>query len=539
MTLFRIWAAGPQGKPAAKLHPLPFFSYRHTGETNGWKRIPIFAQKYFCVLIPALFYQIFVRSFSDGNGDGIGDLRGIIHKLDYLAYLGVEGIWLSPVFPSPSYHKYDVTDYYGIDPEYGTLADFEELVEAAGRKGIKILLDLVVSHTSRQHPWFTEAQNHPDSPYRDYYIWKSPEVIRNLGLGTRHVTPDTAIRKPWHEAPGNTEKYYAIFSPEMPDLNLENLPTRIEILEIARFWMRKGVYGFRLDAAKHLYPAWMPPERNVRFWEALREELEKEFGSVYLVGEVWSVPQKVAPFFRGLTASFNFELCYDIRDVLLHERDSKNLVTKLQESYRIYEEVNPGFIDATFLGNHDQERIASVLQNHTRKLMAAANLLLTLPGNPFLYYGEELATEGKKPDPRLREPFLWNYRHNDLFRTGWIRGHYSHDLRLRPLAVQSEDQDSVFSHYRRLIAFRKAHPALAQITPVNLEESGLSDDTVISFIRTNPEEKLLILQNLSNEIRTLELNFSVNQLLLSTQKSTFSDTLACLQPFGLLVLGLE
>lgn len=490
-------------------------------------------------MIPALFYQVFVRSFSDSNGDGIGDLRGIIHKLDYLAYLGVEGIWLSPVFPSPSYHKYDVTDYYGIDPEYGTMADFEELTEAAGRKGIKILLDLVVSHTSYLHPWFTEAKSSEDNPYRDYYIWKSPEVIRNLGLGTRHATPDTAIRKPWHKISGNTEKYYGIFSEEMPDLNLENLPTRIEILEIARFWLRKGVYGFRLDAAKHLYPAWLPPERNVRFWEALREELEKDFGGVYLVGEVWSAPAHVAPFLRGLTASFNFELCYDIREVLLHERDTRNLVSKLLESYRIYEAVNPAFIDATFLGNHDQERIASVLKNHTRKLMAAVNLLMTLPGNPFLYYGEELATEGKKPDTRLREPFLWNYRHNDLFRTGWIRGHYSHDLRLRPLAVQSEDRNSVFSHYRRMIAFRKAHPALAQISPANLEESGMEEDTLISFIRTNPAEKLLILQNLSNEIRTLELNFSVNQLLLSTQKSTFSGSVACLQPFGLLVLALR
>lgn len=490
-------------------------------------------------MIPSLFYQVFVRSFSDGNGDGIGDLRGIMHKLDYLADLGVEGLWLSPVFPSPSYHKYDVTDYYEIDPEYGTMTDFEELVAAADRKGIKILLDLVVSHTSCQHPWFTEAKGSADSPYRNYYIWKSPELIRNLGLGTRHATPDTAVRKPWHKSSGNTEKYYAIFSPEMPDLNLENLSTRIEILEIARFWLRKGVYGFRLDAAKHLYPAWMPAERNVLFWEALREELRKDFGFVYLVGEVWSVPSRVAPFLQGLTASFNFELCYDIREILLHEHDTRNLIAKLLESYRIYETVNPGFIDATFLGNHDQERIASALQNHTRKLMAAVNLLMTLPGNPFLYYGEELATEGKKPDPRLREPFLWNYRHKDLFRTGWIRGHYSHDLRLRPLAIQSEDRNSVFSHYRRMIAFRKAHPALARITPVNLEETGIEDNTLISFIRTNPEQKLLILQNLSNEIRTLELNFSINQLLLSTQKSTFSDSLACLQPFGLLVMELS
>lgn len=487
-------------------------------------------------MAPSLFYQVFVRSFSDGNGDGTGDLRGIIEKLDYLAYLGVEGLWLSPVFASPSEHKYDVTDYYHIDPEYGTLHDFEELVDAAGQKGIKILLDLVISHTSRLHPWFREAQSSPESPYRDYYIWKSPEVIRNMGLGTRHATPDTALQKPWHKAPGNREKYYGIFSEEMPDLNLENLPTRIELLEIARFWLRKGVYGFRLDAAKHLYPAWLPADRNIRFWEAFREELEKDFGPVYLVGEVWSAPSRVAPFLRGLTASFNFELCYAIRDVLLHERDTRHLVNLLLESYRLYREVNPHFIDAIFLGNHDLERIASVLQNHTRKLMAAVNLLMTLPGHPFLYYGEELATEGKKPDAHLREPFLWNYRHNDLFRTGNRPARYSHDLRLRPLAVQSEDRHSIFSHYRKMIAFRKAHPALSGMH--TLEASGIRDEALISFIRTDEVKKLLIIQNVSNEIRTTELNFSINQLLLSTQKSTLTGQTACLQPFGLLVLEL-
>jgi alpha-amylase len=489
--------------------------------------------------IPSVFYQIFVRSFSDFNQDGIGDLRGVIHKLDYLAYLGVDGIWLSPIFTSPSYHKYDVVNYYEIDPEYGTMADFEELIEEAQKREIKIILDLVISHTSKEHPWFLEAQSSPENRFRDYYIWKSPKLIKQLRLEQREATADTGIENPWHKASRNTEKYYGIFSHGMPDLNLENLQTRIEILHIARFWMQKGVYGFRLDAAKHIYPAWANPEKNIVFWEALRKELEKDFGQVYLVGEVWAVPDKVAPFFKGLNANFNFELCYDIRDALKLEWDFKGVIKKLLNSYEIYAKENPNFIDATFLGNHDQERIASVFKGNKQKLKAAINLLMTLPGNPFLYYGEELGTEGKKPDKRLREPFIWNYKSNDYFRTDWIKGVYSNEKRLRPLSIQSDDKNSVFSHYRKMIAFRKTHDSLKQISPVNMEDSGIDDPGIISFIRTNPAQNLLVIQNLTKVKRSLEHNFEVKEVLLNTQKSTISNTTATLGSFGLLVVALN
>ena len=489
--------------------------------------------------VPSVFYQIFVRSFSDFNQDGIGDLKGITHKLDYLSYLGVEGIWLSPIFKSPSYHKYDVSNYYEIDPEYGTMQDFEELVQAAKQHGIRIILDLVVSHTSYKHPWFLSSAQSKDNPYRNYYIWKGAKAIKTLGIETRQASLDTAIKKPWHKSEGNTQKYYGIFSKGMPDLNLENRKTRIEILEIARFWLQKGVYGFRLDAAKHIYPAWEPSEKNIVFWEALRKELEKDFGYVYLVGEVWSTPDKLAPYYRGLTASFNFELCYDIRDVLLREKDYKHLVQKLMASYRAYANVNSNFIDATFLGNHDQERIASVFKNNKRKLKAAISLLMTLPGNPYIYYGEELGTEGKKPDYRIREPFLWNFSSDDYFRTKWIKGKYSNEKRLRPLSVQAADSGSVFSHYRKMIAFRKNNPALTQISPINLVSTGIKDTKILSYFRTHPSQNLLILQNLSNENRSIELKSAINQLLLSTQKSTFADNMAELRPFGMLVLALS
>lgn len=489
--------------------------------------------------VPAIFYQIFVRSFSDFNQDGIGDLKGITQKLDYLAYLGVEGIWLSPIFPSPSYHKYDVTDYYAIDSEYGSMEDFEELIREADKRNIKILLDLVVSHTSLSHPWFLEAAQSKNSPYHDYYIWKSPKTIREMGWETRKATLDTGIKKPWHSIKGKSQKYYGIFSDRMPDLNLENRATRIEILEIARFWLRKGVYGFRLDAAKHLYPAWLPLERNTEFWTALQTELKKDFPDVYLVGEVWAPSEIVAPYFRGLNANFDFELCYDIRDVLIYENNYKNLIQKLLRSYAIYAQVNQNFIDATFLGNHDQERIASALKNNKRKIKAAFNLLMTLPGNPYIYYGEELGMEGKKPDHRIRESFIWNYSGNDYFRTTWLKGKYGNETKLKPLSAQSERKDSIFNHYKNMIAFRKGNPALVQILPVNLVESNIDHPKIISFIRTHSEQNLLVLQSLSKETIYVEINFSIKALLLSTQRSKISGKWAKLQAFGLLVLVLN
>lgn len=486
---------------------------------------------------PGIFYQIFVRSFADANQDGIGDLQGIAHKLEYLAYLGVEAVWLSPIFPSPSYHKYDVTDYYAIDKEYGTLEDFEQLINKANELGIKIILDLVVSHTSRLHPWFVEALKDENSQYRDYYIWKSKQVIKNLGLTKREISPDTAITNPWHEVKGSDQNYYGIFSDGMPDLNLENQQVRIAILEISRFWMRKGVYGFRLDAARHIYPAWYPVEKNIDFWEALREELETEFGEVYLVGEVWSAPEKVAPYFRGLKANFNFELCYDIRSVLSNEKDETDIIKKLAEAHEIYSKVNPDFVDAIFLGNHDQDRIASVFKNQSAKLQAAINLLMLLPGQPYLYYGEELGAEGKKPDEFLREAFIWNYHENDYYRAKTQEGKYGNEKRLTPLSIQSANPNSVFSHYKKMIAFRKAHPALAQVTPINLLLSYIEDDELISFIRPSEEQNLLIIQNISRFEKTVKAE--EGDLLLSTHESGLKVDKWVLNPFGLLVISLS
>ncbi|HEY0109028.1 MAG TPA: alpha-amylase family glycosyl hydrolase, partial [Fibrella sp.] len=263
-------------------------------------------------------YELFVRAFSDSNKDGIGDLNGVTQKLDYLSDLGISAIWLMPINPSPTYHKYDITDFYGIDRDYGTLADFRRLIDEAHQRGIAVLMDLVIHHTSIKHHWFQEAAKGPDNPYRAFYKWMLPAEIKRRKLATRDITADSNERSPWHNVPGTdtrnpaTEKYYGMFWSGMPDLNFDHQPLREEIYKIVRYWLTDvGVDGFRLDAARHLYREAEEP-KNHQFWEEFGQVVQAAKPGAYLVGEVWTRPNKVAPYFRGLQANFNFDLALEL-----------------------------------------------------------------------------------------------------------------------------------------------------------------------------------------------------------------------------------
>ena len=333
------------------------------------------------------WYSVFVRSFADSNGDGIGDLPGLIHKLDYLAELGIDGIWLLPVHPAPSYHKYDVIDYYSIDPEYGTLQDMKKLISEAHKRNIKVILDLVVNHTSELHPWFMRAQQNKRSVYRDFYVWKD----------ARYLPPGEESQ--WHRpvAGPRSEAYYGLFWKGMPDLNYDHERVRANVIDIARYWLDMGVDGFRLDAAMHIYP----PDRNddnIRWWQEFRKALDKTHPHHYLVGEVTESCAFIGPYLRkGLHACFNFELAEHIIQAINYGRHDC-LVSWLMSVNNYYRDQDPGSRDAMFLSNHDQTRIASRLGGDLQKIKLAASILLTLPGDIYLYYGEELGMFGDKPD---------------------------------------------------------------------------------------------------------------------------------------------
>ena len=446
-------------------------------------------------------YEIFVRSFADSNGDGIGDLNGITTKLDYLKDLGISAIWLMPISPSPSYHKYDVTDYYDIDPEYGTMADFRRLITEAHRRNIAIIIDLVLHHTSIRHHWFQEAAKGPDNPYRNYYKWLHPDEIKRQKLATRDITADSGERSPWHSVRGETydEKYYGMFWSGMPDLNFDHPPVRDEFFRIARYWLQDvGVDGFRLDAARHLYRE-SEETKTHEFWQEFGRVVEAAKPSAYTVGEVWTRPERIAPYFRGLKANFNFDLALMIEEVVRREDDTEDLIEFLAYVHGVFGNVNPEFIDALILSNHDQNRIGSLLNNNLNQLKVAANLLLTLPGLPYLYYGEEIGMLGLKPDENLREPFLWDVRNRDRQRTHWRRGTYSTSQTVRPLAQQQADPDSLFSHYKRLIQVRNGHPVLNDNLS-RLVQTGIRQTGTLSFIRQSTNgQRCLVIHNLTQQ----------------------------------------
>ncbi len=365
----------------------------------------------------SVFCEIFVRSFADSDGDGIGDLRGLTSRLDYLndgdasttTDLGIEGIWLMPVFASPSYHGYDTIDYEAINPPYGTTADFDAFIAAAHARGIRVVLDLVINHTSNRHPWFVESSASPRAPKHDWYVWR---------------TDDPGWRQPWGGGPTwhelNGAYYYGVFGGGMPDLNFENPSVRAEVKAIASYWLERGVDGFRLDAARHLVEDG-PGDLQTNtpgthaFWKEFAAHVRSVEPEALLVGENWTSTENIAPYFGStatvaggdeLPMSFDFPLAGSILRAV-RTGDASPIVATLADIARLYP---AGVLDGTFLSNHDTPRVATELGSDPVRLRSAAALLLTLPGSPFLYYGEEIGLAGGKPDPNIRTPMPWNDR---------------------------------------------------------------------------------------------------------------------------------
>lgn len=453
------------------------------------------------------FYEIFVRSFADSDGDGVGDLRGLTSRLDYLndgdptttSDLGVEAIWLMPVFASPSYHGYDVTDYYSINPQYGTMADFEALLAAAHARGIRVIVDLVINHTSNRHPWFVEATSSPRSPRHDWYVWRPDDP------GWRQPWGGGAT---WHAM--NGEYYYGVFGGGMPDLNFENPSVRAEIKAIASFWLARGVDGFRLDAARHLVEDG-PGEQQCNtpgthaFWREFAAHVRAVSPEALLVGENWTSTENIAPYFGStdsvaggdeLPMSFNFPLAGSILQAVRNGTPAP-IVAKLADIARLYP---AGVLDGTFITNHDTPRVATELGSDPARLRMAAALLLTLPGTPFLYYGEEVGLTGDKPDPNIRTPMPWNnYEPGGGFTTGAPWRSFAAGRDQANVATQTGDATSLLTHYRRLIHLRAMAPALRRGSMTLLD---VGDKPLLAFIREADGERMLVVHNLGTSNAT-------------------------------------
>ena len=483
-------------------------------------------------------YEIFVQSFADSNQDGIGDIPGMTSKLDYLKALGVEGIWLMPINPSESYHKYDVMDYKEIHPDYGTLNDFKIFVEEAHKRGIHVIIDLVINHTSAKHPWFQEAIKGPNNPYRDYYVWGDIEEIADqIEKKETHLDSDNITQ--WHAVGGKTEEphYYGFFWGGMPDLNFDNPKVREEIFNIGKFWLEQvGIDGFRLDAAKHIYPD-DRPEDNHQWWVEFRKKMEAVQPNVHLIGEVWDDAETVAPYLAGLHSTFNFDLGKKIIEVV-NSSEHGDLVETHKQIQNYYKKVTPNFIDATFLTNHDQNRIMSELGDQAEKAKLAATILMTLPGAPYIYYGEELGMRGKKPDENIREPFLWGKKAAE--NTNWRETKYNKQERFFSLVAQIEDEKSIYNHYKEVIALRRKSSVLSI---GGLDAFETENDNVLSFKRNYNGEELLVLHNLTNQQAKINKNEELEifgELFFASKAGiSFAAQQLLLPPYGSVIFSKE
>jgi alpha-amylase len=438
----------------------------------------------------AVFYEVFVRSFQDSNGDGIGDLNGLIDRLDYLndgdpatsTDLGVTALWLMPIMESPSYHGYDVANYYKVDADYGTDADFQRLVDEAHERGMRVIIDLVLNHTSSMNPWFIASLSR-SSPYREWYVWSD-------------VNPGYA--GPWDEQVWHLRGgafYYAIFWSGMPDLNYRNPAVTTRMFDVARTWLvDRGVDGFRLDAVRHLIEDGASQEDTpaTHSWLAEFNAAVKGWApDSYLVGEVWAEPEVIVPYLnREVDQCFEFSLAEAIVSGVRDGAPSR-VSGALARVLRLYPE--GGF--ATFLSNHDQERVMSQLLGSGAKAKLAAAVLLTLPGTPFIYYGEEIGMTGTKPDERIRTPMQWASSPADGFTTAIPWEPVQTDAASRTVDSQATDASSLLSTYRQLIRLRLGHASL-RTGSTALVDAGTAP--LLGYVRAVGTETLLVVHNFAS-----------------------------------------
>lgn len=442
----------------------------------------------------AVCYEVFIRSFFDSDGDGVGDLRGLTAKLDYIndgsaasqSDLGASCIWLMPVAQSPSYHGYDVTNYYAVNREYGTNEDFKRFMSEAHRRGIRVLVDLVLNHSSSEHPYFKSALLDANTPYRDWYTW-SP-VERKM-LGWEAAT--------WHRVPSRNEWYYGLFWGGMPDLNLAHPAVRAEMENVAKFWLEEmGVDGFRLDAVAHFFETHEGGVKHaaavypwLRDYQAALRRIKPD---VYTIGEVWDSMGAVLRYYPDqLDAYFAFEIADAVFEAA-RSGSGTRLIAAVQRAQREIPDGRWGM----FLRNHDQTRTLTEFNGDVARNKLAVSLLLTLPGLPFVYYGEEIGMTGAKSagDPRLRTPMHWSRNRAAGFTTGVPWEPLAADSFTANVEAQDQDSASLLNLHRRLIHLRTANPALGSgsFTPVTARNAP----TILAYVRHAGADKVLVVANL-------------------------------------------
>ncbi len=431
------------------------------------------------------YYEIFVYSFKDSDGDGCGDFNGITEKLDYIRSMGYTGIWLMPICEGYSYHKYDVLDYYDVDPQFGTMADFEKLVSEAHKRGIKIITDLVVNHTSSEHVWFKSAiqsawDKDENGKYYDFYNFS-----------------DTA--KDGYSFYDGVY-YESRFVYSMPDLNLDSENVRNEIDSIIRFWTEKGVDGFRLDACTSFYTG--DDEKSAAFCDWLTQTAKKYNEDAFVVGEVWASEAVISKYYTASPDSsfFAFPLSQQEGQINMTFNNSNPAGFCWQYMNSTYKTANEGAsIPAPFLGNHDTGRIAGAAGRNPDKVKFAYGLLSLLNGATFTYYGDEIGMIGSGVDPNKRIAMRWDNSGEGL--TVSPPDTTSTQYEFDGVAEQLADESSILNYYKRCNNIRNAYPEIARGVPRFTPYSG--DKAILIVKKAWNDSAVTIIANISAEDKTV------------------------------------
>lgn len=436
-----------------------------------------------------VFYEIFVRSFYDSNGDGIGDFNGVTAKLDYLKDLGITGLYLMPIHPSPIPSGYIANDFYSVNPDYGSMDDFKRLLSEAHKRGLRVVIDRVLYDTSDQNPWFIASED-PNSPYRDWYYWSATDQGPSI-WGT----------PAWFKTPSGY--YFSMFGQDTPFLNLKNPAVTAEVYKVSQFWLQDvGVDGFRVDAATMLIPegrtlsdtpsthAWL--KGFYTFYKGINP-------NAFTVGEVWKEPATSLATYIGdqVDTTFEFNIAGAIIDSV-QSGSNTEINAALQQATAII----PHQQFAPFITNHDMDREMTMMNGDPEKGKAAASLLLTSPGVPFIYFGEEIGMQGKYKDANgnwlvlnSNPPMQWSSEKNAGFTVGSPWWQVNPNYLQVNVSDEAKDPASLFTHYKTLIGLRNAHPALriGSLNIISASNSGL-----FASLRVSSTEAVLVLINLTN-----------------------------------------
>ena len=479
-------------------------------------------------------YEIFVYSFCDSNGDGIGDLNGIRSRLDYIQELGFDAIWLTPVHPSSTYHKYDVDDYRAVDPAFGTMEDFEALVKDCHERGIRLYMDLVLNHTSDDNEWFLAAADYlrelpsdwePDSSYCRYYDYYNFTRQAQDGYAPLEGTD-------WY--------YEARFWSEMPDLNLSSEAVRGEIRSILEYWLGKGVDGFRLDAVTYYING--NPDANVEFLRFLTEAGRSIKADCYFVGEAWTGRNEIAKLYEsGIDSLFDFPFSGNegfIANIVRGNYKASDYVKGMLLAQEAFSAANPDYVDAPFYTNHDMARSAGYYgadEGPVTKMAYAMSLFMS--GNSFVYYGEEIGMKGAGKDENKRVPMYWSDDPKDPDMCAGPPDMDEMPMKFAPAKAQREDGLSLWTWFREVIRVRNAFPAIARGRTEGAD--SISDDNVAAFFRRYAESgadggssaagasegDLLIVMNLRGEAAVKELAGVGDGLILAAVLNTNEESI--------------